>query len=92
MTTRIRKNAAVLTDNEVQLLAKAFAGIQAKIHTDPTSFFALANWHGIGVNTCQHHMQLFLPWHRKYVRTFEDALRAIPGCENVSYKRTILTR
>jgi len=33
---------------------------------------------------CEHHIHPFLAWHRAYILQFENALRAIPGCEDVT--------
>lgn len=87
---RIRKNAANLTEEELKLLKKAFIGIQKLPRADPKSYFALASIHyfpenpGGGGLYCEHHEMLYNPWHRAYMNRFEDALRSIPGCENVT--------
>jgi hypothetical protein len=31
-----------------------------------------------------HHEPRFNPWHRAYLKVFEDALRSVPGCEDVT--------
>lgn len=82
--SRIRKNAANLTSDEVQLLAKAFSGVMAKAVDDQQGYFFIAGLHGLPGGYCQHHNDPFNPWHRIYLKQFEDALRAIPGCGAVT--------
>jgi hypothetical protein len=81
---RIRKNAGSLSSDEITLLAKAFAGIMAKAVDDQQGYFYLAGLHGLPGGYCQHHNDPFNPWHRIYLKQFEDALRAIPGCGEVT--------
>lgn len=87
---RVRRRMHDLSDQEVALLKKAFAGIMAR-DTDqdnPTSFFNLAGLHwlpGPVENTfCRHHDDAYNPWHRAYLMAFEDGLRTVDGCENVT--------
>ncbi|MGB1242427.1 MAG: tyrosinase family protein [Chitinophagales bacterium] len=89
--TRIRKNINDLSTIEFALLVKAFKGVMAKDPTndtdsiDPNSYFAQAGYHWFPAPTyCQHHMDLFLSWHRAYVYSFENALRSVEGCESVT--------
>lgn len=63
---------------------------------DPNSFFRIGGYHGEpfrgagwGDGTfwggyCNHGNVLFPIWHRIYVLRLEDALRSVPGCENVT--------
>jgi hypothetical protein len=81
---RVRKNLANLSDAERDLLIKAFEGILAKDPTDKNSYFYQASVHGVPLLYCMHHVQPFAPWHRIYMRLFEDALRSVPGCEDVT--------
>lgn len=83
-TLRVRKEVNDLSADERKLLAKAFQGIMALPSNNPRSYFAMAAWHGMGVNACRHHQQPFSTWHRQYILIFENALRSIPGCENVT--------
>ncbi len=90
--SRIRKDLAIVAadKNELDVLKRAFAGIMAKGVQDPNSYFAQAGIHWLpGTGTppafyCQHHVPGYNPWHRAYLLSFENALRAIPGCENVT--------
>jgi len=89
-TVRLRKNVTALSQTEVDLLKKAFAGIMAldpKTAGDPVnpnSYFGLAAVHGLPNAYCMHHVDAYNPWHRVYMKTFEDALRQVPGCETVT--------
>jgi len=84
MTERIRKNIFDLNDQEIATLAKAYEGIMKKPITEITSYFYLSGLHGWPTQDCQHHIQAFLPWHRIYVNYFEDALRSVEGCQDVT--------
>ncbi len=84
--TRIRKEVRELSDAEVTNLIKAFKGILGKDTSDPNSYFVQAGYHWFpGPNLyCQHHVNNYNPWHRAYLHSFENALRSVPGCENVT--------
>jgi tyrosinase len=81
---RLRKNVNSLSEPEQQTLAKAFSGIMAKSASDPQSYLALAGLHGIPQSYCEHHDDPFNPWHRVYLKNFEDALRSVDGCGDVT--------
>lgn len=83
----------------LQNVIRAFKGIQEKHYLDPDSFYVLAGWHGepfrgpgkaAGANSwwwggyCNHGNILFPTWHRAYLLRFEDALRSVEGCEDVT--------
>ena len=83
--TRIRKEITTLSQTELDDLKKAFSGIMAKEPSDPNSYFVQAGYHWFPPPTyCQHVEPGFLPWHRAYLVSFENALRSVPGCENVT--------
>lgn len=90
--SRIRKNIQEIENGseELTLLKKAFTGLMARDvdKDDPTSFFNLAGLHWLpGPKTytyCRHHDDAYNPWHRAYLIAFEDALRSVEGCENVT--------
>ncbi|MEA2139686.1 MAG: tyrosinase [Solirubrobacteraceae bacterium] len=88
--SRVRKNVASLSDEELTTLKAAFTGLMARDPSDPGSYYALAGIHWLpggwdGVNgRCQHHINGFNPWHRVFLKGFEDALRTVPGCEEVT--------
>ena len=87
---RLRKNLASLSQAEIDLLKTAFSGIMALDPTDPNSpvnpnsYFGLAALHGLPNAYCMHHVDSYNPWHRVYVKAFEDALRSIEGCGDVT--------
>ncbi|MCC0044918.1 MAG: tyrosinase family protein [Brucellaceae bacterium] len=82
---RIRKDIDNLSSQEIADLTKAFRGIMALDPSDSDSYFALAGLHWYPAPTlCQHHVDKYNPWHRAYLLRFEDALRKVEGCENVT--------
>jgi tyrosinase len=80
----------------LQDLMRAWKGIQERPPTDPHSFFVLGGYHGepfrgAGWGSadywggyCNHGNILFPTWHRVYLLKLEEALRSIPGCEDVA--------
>jgi tyrosinase len=89
-TIRVRKNLARLSDEEIATLKTAFAGLMDREPSEPGSYFALAGIHWLpggwdGVKgRCKHHVNGYNPWHRALLKVFEDALRSVPGCEDVT--------
>jgi tyrosinase len=87
---RLRKDVSDLSDPEIALLKKAFAGVMARDPKQPDSYFAIAGVHwypAIDQNRsfhCLHHENRFLPWHRLHLKRFEDAMRSVPGCADVT--------
>ena len=83
--SRIRKDVTTLSQPEIDKLKKAFAGIMAKDPSDPNSYFVQAGYHWLPAPTyCVHHSPGYNPWHRAYLLSFENALRSVPGCEDVT--------
>jgi tyrosinase len=82
--SRIRKDVTSLSDPEKAAVKKAFEGIIAKAPSDANSYFAQAGIHWLPQRLCQHHVPAYNPWHRAYLMGFENALRSVPGCENVT--------
>lgn len=83
--TRIRKEITTLSASELTKLKAAFSGILAKDISDPNSYFVQAGYHWLpGPLYCQHHVPGYNPWHRAYLVSFENALRSIQGCEDVT--------
>ena len=84
--SRMRKNIATLTPEEITKLKKSFQGIMDRDDDDPQSYFAIAGIHWLpGPNVyCRHHENAYNPWHRAYLQLFEDTLRSVPGCEDVT--------
>lgn len=74
-----RKNAALLSEDEVNALRDAFAQIKqisADARGDDRGFFEHAGMHGVPYWDCPHHtpQRIFLPWHRAYLYRLEQAL------------------
>jgi len=82
--------------SKLENLIRAFRGIQALPPDDPRSFFHLGGLHGLPFSGpgkkdtkwwggyCWHGSVLFPTWHRIYILTFENALRSIRGCQDVT--------
>ncbi len=84
-TTRVRKDASTLNTDELQQLSRAFEGLMNRQPSDPTSYFSLASLHWYPIPfLCKHHEDRYNPWHRAYLVEFEDALRTVEGCEQVT--------
>ncbi|MDQ3666554.1 MAG: tyrosinase family protein [Acidobacteriota bacterium] len=82
---RVRRDARTLSTDDINLLKTAFEGIMRLPPDDPKGYFALAGIHWLPPPTyCLHHENRYNPWHRIYLHPFEDALRSIPGCEEVT--------
>jgi len=85
---RIRKSLkeVIANKDEFDLLKKAFEGIMIRDPNDMKSYYHLASIHGLPMGNlyCEHHDEMFLVWHRMYSLAFEDALRSVEGCENVT--------
>jgi tyrosinase len=83
--SRIRKDVTTLTDAEMANLKKAFSAMMAMKPDDPNSYFVQAGYHWLPAPLyCQHHVPAYNPWHRAYLISFENALRSVPGCEDVT--------
>jgi tyrosinase len=81
---RIRKDVSSLSDPEKAAVKKAFEEIMAKAPSESNSYFAQAAIHWLPQRLCQHQVPAYNPWHRAYLLDFENALRSISGCENVT--------
>jgi hypothetical protein len=81
---RLRNNVTSLSAQEIETLGTAFTGLMDRSPNDPNSYFALAGYHGLPPRWCLHHEDRFNPWHRVYLKLFEDALRSVPGCQDVT--------
>ena len=78
-TDRLRKNVTSLSAQEIETVRTAFTGIMERPPDEADSYFALAGNHGLPQSWCLHHEDRFSPWHRVYLKLFEDALRSVPG-------------
>ncbi len=76
---RHRRSARRLTAGQLEDLREAFA--KAQRIKDDRGYQAQAGIHGLPLpESCRHHSQLFLPWHRAYLYFFEKALQErVPG-------------
>lgn len=83
---RMRKEITALSAPELEKLKTAFSTLVSRDKTDPNSYFVLAGYHWLPApNTyCMHHVPGYNPWHRAYMLAFENALRTVPGCEDVT--------
>ena len=64
-----------LSEDELARFREALSSFVAR--GDNKGFEYFANWHGVAFGICQHHNDLFLPWHRGYLYHFELALQDI---------------
>lgn len=82
---RVRKDARDLSGDELDQLRRAFQGIMDLPAGDPAGYFALAGQHWYPKpGECLHHEDRYHSWHRVFLHRFEDALRAVPGCADVT--------
>ncbi len=86
---RVRKSLSELSDDEIKLITKAFEGMMKLDADDPNGYFSIAGIHWFPNRApneafCQHHTDHYHMWHRAYLLQFEDAMRAVPDCENVT--------
>jgi tyrosinase len=75
-----RKNAALLSGDEIAALRRAWEQIKEiseTVRSDNRGFFEHAGLHGVPYWLCPHHLpeRLFLPWHRAYLYRLEQALQ-----------------
>ncbi len=87
LSLRLRKDISTFEDgsDDLEKLKKAFQGIMDKEPSDPNSYFVQAGYHWFPVPyKCLHHVPPYNPWHRAYLLSFENALRSVPGCEDVT--------
>ena len=80
----------------LETLMRAWKGIKGLPPDDSRSFFMLGGYHGEPFRGagwgnasywggyCMHGNILFPTWHRVYLVKVEEALRSIPGCEDVT--------
>jgi tyrosinase len=81
---RVRKDVTTLGDDEIATLKSAFQGLMDRDSATDDSYYAIAGVHGLPGSWCLHHEDRFNPWHRVYLKVFEDALRSVPGCADVT--------
>ena len=83
---RTRRNLADVIGSELDKLRQAFRELINRDDDNPQSYFALAGIHWLPGPPfyCRHHENAYNPWHRAYLLRFEDALRSVDGCEDVT--------
>jgi tyrosinase len=72
---KVRTSVTQLSPDELARFRAAMTKFKAR--ADNKGFDFYANWHGVAFELCQHHNDLFLPWHRGYLYHFELGLQAI---------------
>lgn len=94
--TRRRKSIDTLSRAELDMLVRAWHGIQQLPPTSDRSFSTIGGYHGEpfrgagwGNATywggyCNHGNVLFPAWHRAYLLNLENALRSVEGCADVT--------
>jgi tyrosinase len=73
-TLTLRPSVAKLSAADLATFRSAVS--KAMAIPDERGYQYFANWHGVALGLCQHHNNLFLPWHRAYLYYFEQALQA----------------
>jgi tyrosinase len=75
---RIRKNIATIPANDpiITTYRNAVQKMMALPPLDPRSWYRQAKIHN---DSCAHGNWFFLPWHREYLRRFEQIIREVSG-------------
>ncbi|WP_028591958.1 tyrosinase family protein [Paenibacillus massiliensis] len=79
----LRKEIRSLSPEELLALRRAMIEFQLK--EGQGSYIDLAGYHGIPGHRCPHGSPLFLPWHRAYIRTFEQSLQSIDSTVSLPF-------
>lgn len=74
-TLKTRESVSRLSAEQLAAFRAALTGLLER--HDNRGYQYLAGWHGVPDGICQHHNDLFLPWHRGYLYHFELALQDI---------------
>src|SRR4051794_4264204 len=74
-TLKTRESVSQLGEDALAAFRAALDGMLHRPDNRGYQFFA--GWHGVPDDICQHHNDLFLPWHRGYLWHFELALQDI---------------
>jgi tyrosinase len=77
VTAQLKLRHSVTQLSAADLAQFRAAMVKFKERADNKGFDYFANWHGVAFGLCQHHNDLFLPWHRGYLYHFELALQDI---------------
>jgi len=85
---RVRKDISNIDPKgeEMAKLKAAFKGVMDRSLGEPNSYFDVAglHWYPTLATYCVHGEDRYNPWHRAYLLAFENALRSVPGCEEVT--------
>ncbi|KAJ0304781.1 hypothetical protein COL5a_004270 [Colletotrichum fioriniae] len=82
---RIRKDLDTLSQDERDMIVKAFQYIISLKPDHENSYYTIAGYHGLPAPVyCRHGSVLFPTWHRAYLLRLENALRSAPGCDDAA--------
>jgi tyrosinase len=74
-TLKTRESVTQLSDETLSRFTEALQKVMDR--PDNRGFQFYAGWHGTPMDLCEHHNDLFLPWHRGYLYHFELALQDV---------------
>lgn len=74
-TPKTRESVTQMSAPQVNRFRKTIQ--RALEREDNRGYQFFAGWHGVPLGICEHHNELFLPWHRGYLYHFELALQDI---------------
>lgn len=82
---RLRQDIRNVKGDDLEKLKLAFETVMGREPDDPNSYFFHAANHWLPSPLfCLHHENRYNPWHRAYLFQFENALRSVDGCEDVT--------
>lgn len=73
----VRENVSTLAPDALARFVEGMRKLKARHDNRGYQFFA--GWHGVPLGLCEHHDDLFLPWHRGYLYHVETALQDAAG-------------
>ena len=74
-TPKVRESVRNLSPGKLARFRRVMQQLIDRDDNRGYQFFA--GWHGVPLTICEHHNELFLPWHRGYLWHFELALQDI---------------
>jgi tyrosinase len=74
-TPKVRQSVRNMSAGEVKRFRRTMEKLVER--SDNRGFQFFAGWHGVPNAICEHHNELFLPWHRGYLWHLEIALQDI---------------
>jgi tyrosinase len=72
---KLRQSVTQLSAPDLERFRTAMEAFKQRGDNKGYEYFA--NWHWVAFSLCEHHNDLFLPWHRGYLYHFELALQDI---------------